>query len=145
MAAHQTPPIPRILQARILEWVAISFSNAWKWKGKGKSLSPVRLLATPWTAAFQSPPSMEFSRQEYWSGVPLPSLCSSPDVIINCLLASFLPSRLGSNVTYHRRHFYSFIFFYWRTLPFLLLYSIIMVSAIHQHELAIGIHMSPPS
>ena len=38
-----------------------------------KSLSRVRLLATPWTAAFQAPPSMGFSRQEYWSGVPLPS------------------------------------------------------------------------
>ena len=40
---------------------------------KGKSLSRVRLLATPWTAAYQAPPSMGFSRQEYWSGVPLPS------------------------------------------------------------------------
>ena len=54
-----------ILQARILEWVAISFSNAWKWRAKAKSLSRVRLLATPWTAAFQAPPSMGFSRQEY--------------------------------------------------------------------------------
>ena len=62
-----------ILQARTLEWVAISFSNAWKWKVKVKSLSHVRLLATPWTAAYQAPPSMGFSRQEYWSGVPLPS------------------------------------------------------------------------
>ena len=67
-------PVPGILQARTLEWVAISFSNAWKWKVKVKSLSHVWLLATPWTAAYQSPPSMEFSRQEYWSGVPLPSL-----------------------------------------------------------------------
>ena len=66
-------PVPGILQARTLEWVAISFSNAWKWKVKGKSLSHVRLLATPWTAAYQAPPSMGFSRQEYWSGVPLPS------------------------------------------------------------------------
>ena len=66
-------PVPRILQARTLEWVAISFSNAWKWKVKAKSLSRVRLLATPWTAAFQAPPSMGFSRQEYWSGVPFPS------------------------------------------------------------------------
>ena len=66
-------PIPGILQARTLEWVAISFSNAWKWKVKVKSLSPVRLLATPWTAAHQAPPYMGFSRQEYWSGVPLPS------------------------------------------------------------------------
>ena len=66
-------PIPGILQARTLEWVAIYFSNAWKWKVKGKSLSRVRPSATPRTAAFQAPPSMGFSRQEYWSGVPLPS------------------------------------------------------------------------
>ena len=66
-------PVPGILQARTLEWVAISFSNAWKWKNKVKSLSCVRLLATPWTAAHQAPPSMRFSRQEYWSGLPLPS------------------------------------------------------------------------
>ena len=64
-------PVPGILQARTLEWVAISFSNAWKWKVK--SLSRVWLFATPWTAAHQAPPSMGFSRQEYWSGVPLPS------------------------------------------------------------------------
>ena len=67
-------PVPGILQARTLEWVAISFSNVWKWKVKVKSLSRVRLLATPWTAAHQAPPSMGFSRQEDWSGVPWPSL-----------------------------------------------------------------------
>ena len=66
-------PIPGILQARTLEWVAISFSNAGKWKVKVKLLSHIRLVATPWTAAYQTPPSMGFSRQEYWSGVPLPS------------------------------------------------------------------------
>ena len=66
-------PIPGILQARTLEWVAISFSKAWKRKVKVKLLSPVRLLATPWTAAYQAPLSTGFSRQEYWSGVPLPS------------------------------------------------------------------------
>ena len=66
-------PIPGILQARTLERVAISFSNAWKWKVKVKTLSHVRLFETPWTAAYQAPPSMGFSRQEYWSGVPLPS------------------------------------------------------------------------
>ena len=65
-------PVPGVLQARILEWVAISFSNAWKWKVKVKSLSRAWLLATPWTAAYEAPPSMGFSRQEYWSGVPLP-------------------------------------------------------------------------
>ena len=71
-----SPPgslVPGILQAKTLEWVAISFSNAWKWKVKVKSLSRVRLLATPWTAAYLAPLSMGFSRQEYWSGVPLPS------------------------------------------------------------------------
>ena len=71
-----SPPssrVPGILQARTLEWVAISFSNAWKWEVKGKSLSHVWLLVTPWTIAYQAPPSMRFSRQEYWSGVPLPS------------------------------------------------------------------------
>ena len=66
-------PIPVILQARTLEWVAISFSSAWKWKEKVKSLSHVRLFATPWAAAYQAPPSMGFSRKKYWSGVPLPS------------------------------------------------------------------------
>ena len=71
-----SPPgsaVPGILQARTLEWVAISFSNARKWKVKVKLLSHVRLLATPWTAAYQAPLSMGFSRQECWSGVPLPS------------------------------------------------------------------------
>ena len=67
-------PIPGILQARRLEWVAIFFFNAWKWKVKVKSLSRVQLLATPWTAAYQALPSMGFSRQEYWSRLPLPSL-----------------------------------------------------------------------
>ena len=66
-------PIPGILQARTLEWVAMSFSNAWKWKVKVKSLSCVQLLATPWTAAHQAPPSLGFSRQEHWSGLPFPS------------------------------------------------------------------------
>ena len=66
-------PVPGILQARTLEWVAISFSNAWKWKVKGKPLSRVRLFTTPWTNAYQAPLSMGFSRQEYRSGVPSPS------------------------------------------------------------------------
>ena len=77
-------PVPGILQARTLEWVAISFSNAWKWKVKVKSLSHVWLLSTPWTAAHQAPLSMGFSRQEYWSGVPLPSPW------IKCLVTSKL-------------------------------------------------------
>ena len=62
-----------IFHTRVLEWVAISFSKAWKWKVKVKLLSPVWLLVTPWTAAYQARPSMGFSRQEYWSGLPLPS------------------------------------------------------------------------
>ena len=66
-------PVPGILQARTLEWVAISFSNVRKWKVKVKSLSRVRLFVTLWTAVYQTSPSMGFSRQEYWSGVPLPS------------------------------------------------------------------------
>ena len=66
-------PVPGILQARTLEWVAISFSSAWKWKVKVKSLSRVRFLATPWTAAYQAPPPLGFSREGYWSGLSLPS------------------------------------------------------------------------
>ena len=85
-------PIPGILQARTLERVAISFSNAWKWKVKVKSPSRVRLLATPWTAAYQAPPSMGFSRQEYWSGVPLPSPGSSQtsdQIQVSCIAGGF--------------------------------------------------------
>ena len=67
-------PIPGILQARTLEWVAISFSSAGKWSVKVNLFSHVQLLATAWTAAYQALSSMGFSRQEYWSGVPLPSL-----------------------------------------------------------------------
>jgi len=67
---------PGVLQARILEWVAISFSNAWKWRVKEKSFSHVQLFVTPWTVAHQAPASIGFSRQEYWSGLPL----SSPKV-----------------------------------------------------------------
>ena len=72
-------PVPGILQVRTLEWVAISFSNAWKWKVKVKLLSRIQLLVTPWTTSYQVPPSMGFSRQKYWSGVPLPS----PDINTN--------------------------------------------------------------
>ena len=80
-------PVPGILQARILEWVAISFSNAWKWKVKMKLLSRVRLLVTSWTAAHQAPPSMGFFRQEYWSGVPLPSSVFTCLVHSNSIIA----------------------------------------------------------
>ena len=75
-----------IFQAIVLEWVAISFSNAWKWKVKVKSLSRVWLFMTPWTAAYQAPPSVGFSRQEYWSGVPLQS-CWILFLWLCCLVA----------------------------------------------------------
>ena len=86
-------PVPGILQARTLEWVATSFSNAWKWNVKVKSLSRVWLLATPWTAAYLAPLSMGFSRQEYWSGVPSPSpsSLSSHKQLWKCLLFPPLP------------------------------------------------------
>ena len=83
-------PIPGILQARILEWVAISFSSAWRWKVKVKSLSPVWLWATPWTAAYRAPPSMGFSRQENWSGVPSPSPCHLGSPYPRSLIYKFL-------------------------------------------------------
>ena len=79
-------PVPGILQARTPKWVAISFSNAWKWRVKGKSLSRVWLLATPWTTAYQAPPSMGFSRQEYWSGVPLPSPEQTSTQVQSCVI-----------------------------------------------------------
>ena len=82
-------PVPGILQARTLEWVAISFSNARKWKVKVKSLSRVQLLATPWIAVYQAPPSIRFSRQEYWSGVPLPNLQINP--ALSMLVSSQVP------------------------------------------------------
>ena len=72
MAAHQAP-LPGIFQASILEWVAISFSSAWKWKVKLRLLSQIWLFTTPQTVAYQAPPSMGFPRQEYWSWLPLPS------------------------------------------------------------------------
>ena len=72
-AAHQAPPSLGFSRQECWSGFAITFSNAWKWKLKVKSLSHVWLFATPWTAAYQAPPSMGFSRQEYWSGLPLPS------------------------------------------------------------------------
>ena len=78
-------PIPGILQARTLEWVAISFSNAWKWKVKVKPLSHVQLLATPWIEAYQAPLSMGFARQEYWSGLPPEAKlwCQEPPSVVH--------------------------------------------------------------
>ena len=83
-------PVPGILQARILEWVAISFSNAWMWKVKGKSLSCAQLLAIPWTAAYQAPLSMGFSRQEYGSGVPSKECQCYRELLVFCVCAELL-------------------------------------------------------
>ena len=82
--------VPGILQARTLEWVSISFSNAWNWKVKVKSLRRAWLLATPWTGAHQAPPSMGFSRQECWSEVPLPSPNWSTVLCNYCYIAKWL-------------------------------------------------------
>ena len=92
-------PVPGILQARVLEWVAVSFSNAWKWKVKVKSLSHVWLFTTPWTAAYQAPLPMGLSRQEYRSGLPLPS----PKVTAQTSKLRFLKcnlSHLDSQLSY---------------------------------------------
>ena len=99
--AHQAP-VPGILQARTLEWAAISFSSTWKWKVKVKSLRRVRLFETPWTVAHQAPPSMGFSRQEYWSGAPL----SSPQGVLSRYQNSNVP--LLFNMHYQKyREFWS--------------------------------------
>ena len=111
-------PVPEILQARTLEWVAISFSHAWKWKVKGKSLSCIWLFVTPWTAAYQALPPMVFSRQEYWSGVPLPSLCPHPrDVKIKSPMATHLES---SKAEIQARHSNS--------------KSVLLTSSMHSHQ-----------
>ena len=120
-----SPPgsaILRILQARTLEWVAISFSSAWKWKVKVKPLSPVRLWVTPWTVAYQAPLSMGFSRQKYLSGVPLPS----PSVIIRGLQIKtilwyyFTPTRIAAikktdnnNCWQGCKEFETLLYFWW--------------------------------
>ena len=96
-------PVPGILKARTVEWVAISFSSAWKWRVKVKSLSRVRLLATLWTAAYQAPASMGFFQQEYWSEVPLPSSVSLTsclkmrlqNILFSCVILSFLHSLMN--------------------------------------------------
>ena len=99
-------PIPGILQARTLEWVAISFSNAWKWKVKVKSLSPVRLFETPWTAAHQAPPSMGFSRQEYWSGVPLPSPYKEYICIYKSKSFFYTPETISTALQYINKYYF---------------------------------------
>ena len=118
-------PIPGILQARTLEWVALSFSNAWKWKVKVKSLNPVLLSVTPWTAAYQVPPSMGFSRQEYWSGVPLLLQCikekseseHSIFQVIFFILGKAKPSwKAGISTSYYILHFY-IMYREWKEVP----------------------------
>ena len=114
-------PIPGILQARTQEWVAISFSNSWKWKVKVKSLSHARLLLTPWTGAYQAPPSMGFSRQEYWSGVPLPSpsihaVISHIYRILNCMHNIYTQYvHCGTeSIKQGRRQWVFFLFYRWK-------------------------------
>ena len=94
-------PVPGILQARTLEWVSISFSNAWKWKVKVKLLNCVWLLATPWTAAHQAPLFMGFSRQEYWSGLPFLSsyFCLTQFNNVNlCIISGFCCLSLDTSI-----------------------------------------------
>ena len=97
-------PVPGILQARVLEWVAISFSNVWKWKVKVKSLSYVRLFATPWTAAYQVPPSMGFSRQEYWqciySMLLSPFILPAPSKSVLCICTAISALQIGSSAPF---------------------------------------------
>ena len=95
-------PVPGTLQTRTLEWVAMSFSNEWKWKVKVKSLSRVRLLKTPWTAAYQAPSSMGFSRQECWSGLPLPPPIFSWNALI-------LASKLHLPDAFHFQTFHRYL------------------------------------
>ena len=90
--------VPGILQARTLEWVAISFSKAWKWKVKVKSFSRVLLFVTPWSAAHQAPPSMGFSRQEYWNGLSFPSAGDLPDPEIKPRSSAFQADALPSEL-----------------------------------------------
>ena len=93
-------PIPGILQARTLEWVAISFFNAWKWKVKVKSLSRVWLLATPWTAAYQALPSMGLSRQKYWEWGAIAFSALSLGVCLNsCPLSRWCHPTISFSVT----------------------------------------------
>ena len=101
-------PVPGILQARTLEWVAISFSNTWKWKVKMKSLSRVQLFATPWTVVYQAPPSMGLSRQEYWSGVSTRAECFTKKIFLLILPKSMLTYFFGSHAIQVRKKLSSF-------------------------------------
>ena len=112
-SSPQGSPVPGILQARTLEWLAIFFSNALKWKVKVKLLSHVRLLATPWTGAHLAPPSMGFFRQEYWNGVPLPSptLMSRPTkkcIIYSNFKSYFLNDYSSQSIFFPNSHCFGF-------------------------------------
>ena len=87
--------IPGIFQARVLEWAAIAFSDKYIY------ISYIYMtLATQWTIACQAPPSMGFSRQEYWSGLPFPSLVDLPDPGIESVLqVDSLPSEPPGKLT----------------------------------------------
>ena len=104
-------PVPGILQARTLEWVAISFSNAWKWKVKVKSLSPVRLLATQWTAVYQAPLSMGFSQARVLEWGAITFSTSSPLATIKYSLANY--SHHAVNHTYR-----TYLFDHWKFVSF---------------------------
>ena len=124
-----SPPgssVPGILQARTLEWVAMSLSNAWKWKVKVKLLSRVRLLATPWTVAYQAPPSMGFSRQEYWSGVPLPSPKVS-SVEYNSYSPSLYLVSVGCDYLYPLQWLYLISIWLWWVIPHSPEFSLIII------------------
>ena len=133
-------PVPWILQSRMLEWVAISFSNAWKWKVKVKSLSQVWLQATPWTAAYQAPPSMGLSRQEYWSGVPLPS-----PVPKSYKLTILNPSNQFSEAEFSSS--FSLLYNTFQNLSTIsFLFLIIFLCSYHCHlKDGLGDHVIPPS
>ena len=109
-ASPPESPVPGILQARTVEWVAISFSNAWKWKVKVKSLSRVWLLVTPWTAAYQAPPHSGFSRQEYWSRVPC-LLKWQETFLVHSIIRSERNSAV-STLSFLLRGFFFFFFFF---------------------------------
>ena len=82
-----------------------------EWKVKVKSLSRARLLVTPWTAAYQAPPSMGFSRQEYWSGVPLPSpryMLRDRKYNLGCSAMLFCPRewQIGIAALFLKQHYF---------------------------------------
>ena len=107
-------PVPGILQARTLEWVAISFSNAWKWQVKVNSLSRVRLLATPWTAAHQAPPSMDF-------------LGKSTGVGCHCLLRKSWISSHKYRCTWHPHSKMSWIYYHHHHLSLVHVYNLMLM------------------